>query len=101
MKKLFYIIMAAFLIAACGHQKTSVEAEAEIQDSIESDSFRYDGKSVIESMCDEFAYDELTPEEIARWDSMNANGGYLLIRGAERHLDTIVNHIHLIFIPEL
>jgi hypothetical protein len=39
MKKFFYIIMAAFLIAACGHQKSTVEAEEELQDSIECDSF--------------------------------------------------------------
>ena len=39
MKKLFYIIMATFLIAACGHQKSSVEAEKDLQDSIGCDSF--------------------------------------------------------------
>lgn len=58
-------------------------------------------QSVIERMCHEFASDTLTPEEAAHWDSMNTTqGGYLLIRGAERNLDTIVNHVHLIFTTE-
>lgn len=56
---------------------------------------------VIETMCEEFASDTLTSEESAHWDSLNiTQGGYLLIRGAERDLDTIVNHIHLKFRTE-
>ena len=39
-------------------------------------------------------------EEIKWWDDANANGGYLLIRGSERHLDTIVNHVHILFITD-
>lgn len=56
---------------------------------------------IIERMCQDAADDILTQEEIAYWDSMNATeGGYLLIRGAERKLDTIVNHLHLKFITD-
>lgn len=58
-------------------------------------------QTLIERVCQEFASDTLTIEEAAHWDSMNATmGGYLLIRGAERNLDTIVNHLHLIFITD-
>ena len=57
-------------------------------------------QSVIERMCHVFASDTFTPEEAVHWDSMNAEGGYLLLRGAERNLDTIVNHVHLIFTTE-
>ena len=44
--------------------------------------------------------DTFSVEAAAEWDSMNANGGYLPIRGAERYLDTIINHYHVVFIPE-
>ena len=55
---------------------------------------------VIEYMCKDAADDELTDGEIKHWDEMNEDGGYLLVRGAERELDTIVNHMHFIFITE-
>lgn len=57
-------------------------------------------QSVIEHVCKEVASDTLKLEEIAHWDSLNTEGEYLLIRGAERNLDTIVNHMHLIFTTE-
>lgn len=54
----------------------------------------------IEEICKDVENDVLTVEEVARWDSMNEEEGYVLIRGAERNLDTIVNHLHMIFITE-
>ena len=51
-------------------------------------------------MCRDAMRDTFTAEEAAHWDSMNARGAGLLIRGAERNLDTIVNHYHFIFITE-
>lgn len=55
---------------------------------------------VIERMCRDAASDSLSHEEKAKWDSLNNKGEYLLVRGAERNLDTIVNHLHLIFTTE-
>ena len=43
--------------------------------------------------------DTLTEEEAQRFDSLNENNS-LLIRNAERELDTIVNHYHFIFITD-
>lgn len=56
--------------------------------------------TIIEDVIKSYADDILTPEEAAHWDSMNAEGGYMLVRGAERYLDTVVNHLHIIFITE-
>ena len=42
--------------------------------------------------------DTFSVEAAAEWDS--ANGDYLPIRCAERYLDTIINHYHVVFIPE-
>lgn len=44
--------------------------------------------------------DTFSAEAAAEWDSAGANGGYLPIRCAERYLDTIINHYHVVFIPE-
>ena len=55
---------------------------------------------VIEEMCRDAADDVLTPEEIEWWDSMNASGATLIVRGAERELDTTVNHMHYKFITD-
>ena len=44
--------------------------------------------------------DTFSVEAAAEWDSANADGGYLPIRCAERYLDTIINHYHVVFIPE-
>ena len=56
---------------------------------------------VIAFMCKQAEEDCLSVEETAYWDSMNEQGEYLLVRGAERDLDTIVNHLHMVFITEL
>ena len=53
---------------------------------------------VIENTCRELMSDTLTPEEAARWDSMHTDDSrFLLIRGAERDLDTVINHYHVVF----
>ena len=42
-----------------------------------------------------------TLEDINReLDSLTAEGEYCLVRGAERNLDTIIDHIHYIFTTE-
>jgi hypothetical protein len=91
MKKLVVILILSISMIGCSGNKTS---QSNTEDSVTV------SEPVIEKMCKEFSKDKLTPEEIAKWDSMNADGGYLLIRGAERNLDTVVNHIRLIFITE-
>ena len=55
---------------------------------------------VIAFMCKWAEEGTLSSEEIAHWDSMNEDGGFLLVRGAERNLDTIVNHLRMVFITE-
>ena len=85
MKKLLYILLEMFLMVGCANLS---DKEPTLE------------KSVIEQVVKTFASDELTPEEIKWWDDANANGGYLLIRGSERHLDTIVNHVHILFITD-
>ena len=55
---------------------------------------------VIDYMCKDASEDVLTPEEIEWWDERNAEGGTLIVRGAERELDTIVNHSHMKFITD-
>ena len=99
MKKIIPIIALLLLMLASCQQSGKVSRQGDLSaDSVDvvADS---DTMSVIESICESFN-DTLTPEEAARWDSMNANGGGLLIRGAERNLDTIVNHTHIIFITD-
>ena len=81
MKKIiFYIIATAFTFTYC----TSKDRKTE--------------EPVIESTCRELMSDTLTPEEAARWDSMHTDDSrFLLIRGAKRDLDTIINHYHVVF----
>lgn len=90
MKKLV-ILLTILVLVGCG--KTVPTANTvnlyEDEDSL-----------IIDDVIRFYAGDTLTPEEAAHWDSMNADGGYLLIRGAERYLDTVVNHLHFIFITE-
>lgn len=57
-------------------------------------------KGTIEETCWDLENDYYTPEEAAEMDSMNKTGGFLLIRGAERYLDTIVNHTRVVFITQ-
>ena len=40
----------------------------------------------------------LTKEEIAHWDSINELGDGVIIRGSERDLDTIINHLKYWFV---
>ena len=91
MKKLLITIP---LYIACGGGPTQRVQSNKTNDSIQVK------RSVVESMCRDAMRDTFTAEEAAHWDSMNAEGGYLLIRGAERNLDTIVNHYHFKFITE-
>lgn len=75
------IVLSVMILCGCSFQKPHTQ-------------------TVIEQACKEVSSDTLKPEEIMYWDSLNAEGEYLFIRGAERNLDTIVNHTHLIFTTE-
>ena len=94
MKRILILLIAIASIVGCTKQSAH---EAPASDMEVSSQVH---EPVIEEMCRDAADDVLTPEEIAHWDSMNANGGRLLIRGAERNLDTIVNHLHIVFTTE-
>lgn len=84
MKKGVYIL-AIIIFAGC---------------SVSTEQKTVDQDSVIERMCRDAESDSLSYEEIAKRDSLNNIGGYLPVRGAERNLDTIVNHLHFIFTTE-
>ena len=94
MRKQACIFGFLLLVAGCAKQsaKETPASDMEVSSQVH--------EPVIEEVCRDAASDVLTPEEIAHWDSMNANGGRLLIRGAERNLDTIVNHLRIVFITE-
>ena len=87
MRKLSLVSLVLFMfIGCCKHQSPVYQ--------------KSDHQSIIDEVCKDFSSDILTPEEIIHWDSLNANGGHLLVRDAERNLDTTVNHVHIIFITE-
>jgi hypothetical protein len=92
-----YILVLILVIGVCCCNN---RADNKSTDGVEKDSVEKDTLSTIEFMCRDAMHDTLTEEEAAHWDSMNANGGFLLIRGAERNLDTIVNHYHFVFTTE-
>ena len=106
---LLFLIMLA---VGCG-QKTSPyfqEAHVSIEDSlmVSFDSiykaecrrlnWTSDDTSKIAWIC---AFEKtalpLTEEEIAYWDSVNEEGSCVIIRDAERDLDTIINHLRYSF----
>ena len=113
MRGFIFILLVLLSYTGCKrHQANPKETEDSIKIELVKEDFsprptpelitgkRLKSEPVISETCNDFAYMTYTPEEAAHWDSMNADGGYLLIRGAERVLDTIVNHIHIVFITE-
>lgn len=49
----------------------------------------------------EHRWDNMTMEEKDReLDSMNAHGEYMLVRGAKRNYDTIIDHVHYKYITD-
>lgn len=111
MKHIFYILIFCIGVSCCTSKKEESEQKAveekiayilkvdsikKVHDSILA-NIHYDTNTTIGFICDMFDRDLLSPEEIAHWDSLD---DYLLIREAERNLDTTVNHIHIKFITE-
>ena len=94
MRKPAYIFSFLLMVAGCAKQsaKEALASNMEVRGQVH--------EPVIEEMCRDAADDVLTPEEIEWWDSMNANGATLIVRGAERELDTTVNHMHFKFITD-
>lgn len=46
-------------------------------------------------------FENMSMEELDReLDSLNAKGEYCLVRGADRDLDTVIDHVHYIFTTE-
>ena len=104
MKKILVLILLTTTLLGCKKQQSSQTVSMtneEQQDTIVIDPYvPLDGESTIDYMCRIESNVQLTLEEAAHWDSLNSDGGYLLVRGAERDLDTIVNHIRMIFTTE-
>ena len=86
-KKLTYLLVfSLFLILSCSREKQT-----------EKEKFLPPTEtSTIDEMIEWANNQEWTEEEIAHFDSLNENYA-LLIRGAERELDTIINHYHFCF----
>ena len=108
MRNIFYFI-AALLFVSIGSCELKRDNETIFKVEIEKIN-REHSDSLTKAYIDEISKMDIaeqlkdtTPmskEEAARFDSLNKEGNYLLIRGSNRYLDTIVNHIHYICITE-
>lgn len=92
-----YILVLILVIGVCCCNN---RADNKSTVGVEKDSVEKDTLSTIEFMCQDAMKMEMTKEDALYFDSMNAKGVGMYVRGAERYLDTIVNHIHMVFIPE-
>ena len=98
MKKLLFTLIV-LVWAGCSKQKLPlagnelvvIEKDTSVNDSIH--------EPVIQEVIEWMNQGKFTSEEVAYWDSMG-NEGCLFIRDAERYLDTIINHMHIVSIPE-
>ena len=81
MKNLVFVLMVIISLGSCG-KKTTVNKQF-YRDTVKE-------HTMYRSM------EEINKE----LDSLNAHGEYLLIRGAERDYDTIIDHIHYIYTTE-
>lgn len=108
MRKIFYFIAALLFISIVGcelkrNNETIFKVEVEKINREHSDSLtkvyidEISKMDIAERLKDTTL---MSKEEAAMFDSLNKEGGYLLIRGSNRYLDTIVNHIHYICITE-
>lgn len=92
MKQIIYIIVTLLLIAGCNSQRKQIPTEQLSETPIDTvmiqeiDSIKYT-VDFLNSL-------EWTEEEIAHLDSLENN---LVCKNAERDLDTIINHIKVIF----
>ena len=86
MKKLLILTGFLLILVGCSGEKQQLSTKKP--------------EPVIDYMCKDASEDVLTPEEIEWWDEMNASGATLIVRGAERELDTTVNHMHFKFITD-
>ena len=110
MRKLLYIASALLFLTCCtnsvqgGFTGDSISIVEDNGDTLriycDTGLVDMDTTTVIGEVVNWANAERYTKAEMAHFDSMNAEGGFLLIREAERHLDTIVNHLHIIFIPE-
>lgn len=107
MRKIFYFFIAVILFVSIGSCELKQDNETIFKVEIEkinrerSDSLTKAYINEISKMDIAEQLKDTTPmskEEAARFDSLNKEGGYLLIRGSNRYLDTTVNHIHYICI---
>lgn len=86
LKLIFLFILSLFLLFSCSREKQT-----------EKDKFLpLTEISTIDEIIEWANNQEWTEDEIAHFDSLNENYA-LLIRGAERELDTIINHYHFYF----
>lgn len=105
MKKIIYFIVA-LLIVSIG----SYEIMRDNEPILKVEGTHEHSDSLVKAYIDEISKMDIaerledttsmSKEEAAMFDSLNGKGGYLLIRGSNRYLDTIVNHIHYICITE-
>lgn len=119
MKKMF-IFITLFVFLSCSQSNTQSHSVLNGSDQISNDTLLVEDKNKFDSIYKEectrlgwysedtskiawiCAFEQtglpLTEEEIAHWDSINALGDGVLIRGSERDLDTIINHLRYWFV---
>ena len=119
MKKIF-IFIALFVFFACSQSNTQSHSVLNGSDQINNNTLLVENKNEFDSIYKEecarlgwhsedtskiawiCAFEQtglpLTEEEIAHWDSINELGDGVLIRGSERDLDTIINHLRYWFV---
>lgn len=105
MKKIIYFIVALLFVSI-----GSYEIMRDNEPILKVEGTQEHSGSLVKAYIDEISKMDIaerledttsmSKEEAAMSDSLNKEGGYLLIRGSNRYLDTIVNHIHYICITE-
>ena len=105
MKKIFYFIVTLLFVSI-----GSYEIIRDTEPILKVEGTQEHSDSLVKAYVDEISKMDIaerledttsmSKEEAAMFDSLNREGSYLLIRGSNRYLDTIVNHIHYICITE-
>lgn len=94
MKKLVYILIIMFTMLACNSKNSNNGAAV---NKVPLDSA---GKAFILHQDSLKAVLDTVSDPDTWFDVMNGEGYYILVRGAERNYDTIIDHIHYVYTTE-
>lgn len=84
------ILILGFVLSHESEWKTGKESKTQ-------DTLDYDRVTTIQEIVEWAEQTQWSEEEAERLDSMNALGHSYLVRGSERNLDTIVNHLQITY----